>query len=100
MIELDDMRTKQRIEQGGVNDKRRKVQDLETSCRDKRVTFDRIMENCHNLNNHIDFEIRNKEMLVSSIKQLEQERVTLLKNNERYDSIVVEIDKKLKDRSA
>lgn len=57
------------------------------------------MDKNHTFNNQIDFELRNKEMLVNSIKQLEEQKVVLLKNNERYDTVQIEIQNKLKERS-
>ena len=60
------------MEQNGLHEKKRSVYETENQCRDKHVSFDRIMDKSQVLNNQIDFELRNKDMLVGSIKMLEQ----------------------------
>lgn len=71
-LDLDEIRCKQRIEQNGLHEKKRSIYETENQYRDKHVSFDRIMDKSHTLNNQIDFELRTKDQLVQSIKMLEE----------------------------
>lgn len=76
---------------------RRKIFSLEASNQQQRQEYTYSCEACHSLNDMIDFEQRNREMLLDRITTLERQRVVLLDNNNRYDAIEDQLQQQIKD---
>ena len=79
------------------DDLRNKVCLHDAEGKDKRTEYDRTLDMCTELNHIIDSETHNRDVLYESVRALEQDRVVLLKNNDRYTEEEIELHKTIQN---
>lgn len=78
-------------------DARRRLQGTEGEGREQRTTYMRIQDRCAELNGQLDLEEGARNQLLRSIQDLEQQKVMLLGNNNRYDEDEIKLARSIRE---
>lgn len=70
----------------------------EAQSQDQRVHFQRILSASTCLSDQIDISECERARLNETVQKLEQERVVLLSNNERYETMTIDLENQIKQR--